>query len=215
MNTEKKAITPIKIRDAQATKKRILLAAKKEFAKNGLGGARVDVIADKAKANKRMLYHYFGSKDNLFTTVLENAYADIRAAEQKLKLDDLSSEQALETLVRFTWQYYLKNPEFLRLVNSANLHQAKHLKKSKTIRPIHNQFVVIVDKILKRGSDEGVFRNDIDAKQLNITIAALGYYYLTNRHSLSIILNFDFMDKNALEKRINFNIDTILRLVKC
>lgn len=203
-----------KTRDAEATKNRILLAAKQEFAKNGLAGARVDMIADKAKANKRMLYHYFGSKDNLFTAVLEHAYADIRAAEQKLKLDDLSPEHALETLVRFTWEYYLKNPEFLRLVNSANLHQAKHLKKSKTIRPIHNQFITMVDKILKRGAQLGVFRDDIDAKQLNITIAALGYYYLTNRHSLSIILDFDFMDKNALEERIDFNINTILRLVK-
>src|SRR5690606_35926612 len=98
--------------------------------KNGLGGARVDDIAEKAKSNKRMIYHYYGSKEDLFRIVLENVYLEIRAAEQKLNLKDLDPKAALERLVRFTWEYYLKNPEFLTLVNSENLHRAKHLKKS-------------------------------------------------------------------------------------
>ena len=79
-----------RVRDAEATKTRILEAAKREFAKNGLGGARVDVIAEKARANKRMIYHYFESKEGLFQTILENAYVDIRTAEQKLNLDHLA-----------------------------------------------------------------------------------------------------------------------------
>ena len=92
-------------RDAEGTKARILDAAKKEFARSGLGGARVDVIADKAHANKRMIYHYFGSKEGLFQTVLEHAYLAIRTAEQRLNLDHLDPAQALEKLVRFTWDY--------------------------------------------------------------------------------------------------------------
>jgi AcrR family transcriptional regulator len=111
-------------RDAEATKARILQAAKKEFSKKGLGGARVDDIAEKANANKRMIYHYFQSKEGLFQTVLEAAYVDIRTAEQRLDLDHLEPREALERLVRFTWEYYLKNPEFLTLVNSENLHRA-------------------------------------------------------------------------------------------
>ena len=202
------------MRDAEATQKRILLAAKKEFSQNGLGGARVDMIAKKAKANKRMIYHYFGSKDNLFKTVLEHAYADIRKAERKLDLESLPPKAALEKLVTFTWEYYLKNPEFLRLINSENLHKARHLKNSRMIRPINDQFVEMVDNILKRGVASGEFRDDIDAKQLNITIAAIGYYYLTNRHSLSVILDFDFMTADALKERLVFNIQTILRLVE-
>ena len=201
-------------RDAKATQKRILAAAKKEFAKNGLAGARVDIIAVKARVNKRMIYHYFDSKDDLFKAVLEHAYADIRGAEKKLELESLSPKAALEKLVRFTWEYYLKNPEFLTLVNSENLHKARHFKNSKTIRPINNQFVNMVERILERGIEAGDFRAGIDAKQLNITIAAIGYYYLTNRHTLSIILDFDFMAPEALDTRIEFNIDTILKLVE-
>ena len=206
-------ITKPRVRDAEATKARILDAAKKEFAKSGMGGARVDVIAEKAQANKRMIYHYFGSKEGLFQTVLENAYVDIRSAEQKLHLDHLEPKQALERLVRFTWEYYLKNPEFITLVNSENLHRAKHLKKSEVVKVYSRKFVSMVEDILNRGVAAGVFRNGVDPVQLNITIAAIGYYYITNRFTGSIVFERDLMAKDALEERLRFNIDTILRLV--
>lgn len=221
METSKKIVeeTPAKsarkprTRDAEATKARILEAAKREFAKNGLGGARVDVIAEKASANKRMIYHYFDSKEGLFQTILENAYVDIRTAEQKLNLDHLDPKDALEKLVRFTWEYYLKNPEFITLVNSENLHRAKHLKKSEIVKVYSRKFVSMVKTILDRGVSTGVFRPDVDPVQLNITIAAIGYYYLTNRFTGSIVFERDLMAKEALEERLNFNIDTIMRLV--
>ena len=202
-----------RIRDAVATRKRILAAAKKEFAKNGLAGARVDVIAARAKANKRMIYHYFGSKEDLFQRVLEDAYVEIRSAEQKLDLDHLEPREALETLVRFTWQYYLKNPEFLTLVNSENLHKARHLKKSEIIHQVSRRFVDMVSTLLRRGAKAGIFRQGIDPVQLNITIAAIGYYYLTNRYTGSIIFERDFMASDALDTRLQFNVDTIVRLV--
>ncbi|HEV7250872.1 MAG TPA: TetR/AcrR family transcriptional regulator [Shinella sp.] len=210
--TEKPVRKP-RIRDAEATKARILDAAKKEFAKNGLGGARVDDIAEKAKANKRMIYHYFESKEGLFQTVLEEVYLDIRSAEQKLHLEDLDPKAALEKLVRFTWEYYLKNPEFLTLVNSENLHRGKHLKKSEIVKASSRKLVSMVDTLLERGIREGVFREGVDPVQLNITIAAVNYYYLTNRFTGSIIYDRDLMAKDALEGRIHFNIETIMRLV--
>lgn len=200
-------------RDAEATQKRILAAAKKEFAKNGLGGARVDLIAERAKANKRMIYHYFESKEALFQRVLEDAYTDIRTAEQKLQLDHLDAKAALDTLVRFTWNYYLANPEFLTLVNSENLHKAKHLKKSQVIHVVSRKVVTLVEQLLERGVQEGVFRPGIDSVQLNITIAAIGYYYLNNRFTGSIVFEKDLMTPTALQERLDFNIETIMRLV--
>ena len=202
-----------RIRDADATKARILAAAKSEFARLGLGGARVDEIADKARANKRMIYHYFGSKEDLFQVVLEEAYLDIRNAEQGLELDHLAPCEALETLVRFTWSYYLDNPEFITLVNSANLHKGRHLEKSERIQTASRRFVSMVRGILDRGVEEGVFRPDIDPVQLNITIAAIGYYYLTNRFTGGIVFERDFMEREALDQRLAFNIDTIMKLV--
>ncbi len=205
--------TKTRTRDAEATKARILEAAKAEFARLGLGGARVDEIAEKAKANKRMIYHYFGSKEDLFRTVLEEAYLDIREAEQALNLDAVPPREALETLVRFTWDYYLENPEFIRLVNSANLHRGRHLEGSERLAKASRQYVDLVRTILDRGVAEGVFRKGVDPVQLNITIAAIGYYYLTNRHTGKILFERDYMTPEALKERLDFNIDTVLSIV--
>ncbi|MGE3832560.1 MAG: TetR/AcrR family transcriptional regulator [Parvibaculaceae bacterium] len=201
-------------RVAEVTRARILAAAKTEFARKGLGGARVDAIAARSKANKRMIYHYFGSKDRLFTAVLEEAYRDIRSAELALPLDTLEPESAIETLLRFTWDYYLANPEFVTLVNSANLHQARHLKNSEVFRGFGPPFVGLMKSILDRGVEQGVFRSGIDPVQLNITMAAIGYYYLTNRHTGTIMFARDYMTKKALDERFAFNRDTIMRLIK-
>ncbi|MCV6592196.1 MAG: TetR family transcriptional regulator [Silicimonas sp.] len=205
--------TPTRTRDAEATKARILAAAKGEFSRLGLAGARVDEIAEKARANKRMIYHYFGSKEDLFRAVLEAAYLDIREAEQALNLDALPPREALETLVRFTWDYYLENPEFIRLVNSANLHEGRHLEGSLPLREASRGYVDMVGRILDRGVAEGVFRAGVDPVQLNITIAAIGYYYLTNRYSGKILFERDYVTPEALEARLAFNIETILSVV--
>jgi AcrR family transcriptional regulator len=201
-------------RDADQTRNRILAAATVEFARKGLGGARVDEIALRSKSNKRMIYHYFGSKERLFTEVLEAAYVGIRCAEQKLHLDELEPEEAISTLVSFTWNYYLEHPEFLTLVNSENLHRARHLKASKAIYEVSGQFMQMVKSMLDRGVAKGVFRSGIDPVQLNITIAAIGYYYLTNRFTESIVYERDLMAKESLEARLRFNLETILRIVK-
>jgi AcrR family transcriptional regulator len=160
-----------------------------------------------------MLYHYFGGKRDLFLAVLEEAYGGIRAAERRLDLEHLGPVEALRTLVTFTWTYYLKHPEFLTLVNSENLHKARHLKKSKVIGEMHEHLVVMVAGLLQRGAEEGVFRKGIDPVQLSITIAAIGYYYLTNRFTGSIIYRRDLMTEEALQERLAFNVDTVLRLV--
>lgn len=201
-------------RDAELTKRRILAAATAEFARKGLGGARVDEISARSRSNKRMIYHYFGSKERLFTEVLEAAYLGIRTAEQELHLDEMDPESAIKRLVEFTWNYYLAHPEFLTLVNSENLHRARHLKTSAVIRDTSHVFVNMVKAILDRGVRAGVFQSGIDPVQLNITIAAIGYYYLTNRFTGSIIFERDFMAPENLEARLKFNLETILRLIK-
>ncbi|MFT9027696.1 TetR/AcrR family transcriptional regulator, partial [Acetobacter indonesiensis] len=202
-----------RIRDAEATKLRILEAAKKEFAQNGLEGARVDAIALEAQANKRMIYHYFESKENLFKVIIEQAYLDIRSEEALLNLEKLSPKEAITEFVKFTWNYYLKNPEFITLVNNENLNKARHIKDSSVLREVSKNFVARIQAILDKGAQDGTFRSDLDAVQVNITIASIGYYYLTNSHTGSVIFNRDFLSKTALQERLTFNVDTILRLI--
>ena len=200
-----------RVRDPAATRARILAAATAEFARKGLAGARVDAIANRAKINKRMLYHYFNSKDDLFLAVLEEAYAGIRAAERKLDLEHLDPVTAITRLIEFTWGYYLKHPEFLRLVSTENLHRAAHLKRSPRIKELHSPFVALLDRLLQRGVEEGLFRPDLDARQVYISIAALGYYYQTNRYTLSVIYGTDLGARDALDARRAVIVDTILR----
>jgi AcrR family transcriptional regulator len=214
MRAKAARVSGTRVRDAEGTQKRILDAARAEFARSGLAGARVDAIAERADANKRMIYHYFGSKEDLFKAVLEDAYSHIRAAERRLELDRLEPEDAIEALVEFTWRYYLEHPEFLTLVNSENLHKARHLKQSRLIRELHVPFVEMMQSIIDRGIAKGVFRDGIDATNLSITIAALGYYYLPNRHTGSIIYGTDLMAPEMLEKRLRFNLETIRRLLR-
>lgn len=202
-----------KFRDPNETQRRILAAAKLEFAKNGLGGARVDVIAARAKANKRMMYHYFGNKEKLFQLVLENAYADFRHAEAALALDAEEPIAALRKLVTFNWTYFLANPEFITLVNSENLHKARHIKNSKRMQDISRPFVGRMTTLLKHGIDAGLFRNDLDAVQVSITIASVAYYYLTNRFTGAIVFERDLMTDAALQARLNFNTESVLRIV--
>ena len=201
------------MRDPDATKLRILSAATLEFSKFGLGGARVDRIAARAKSNKRMLYHYFGNKDDLFAITVENAYAEFREKEAALQLDSLEPVAAMRRLVGFIWDYFLAHPEFITLVNSENLHKARHIKASERIREISRPFVARMKALLDRGCAAGLFRAGLDPVQVNITIAAIGYYYLTNRFTGAIIFERDLMGGQALAERLDFNTSTILRLV--
>jgi AcrR family transcriptional regulator len=172
---------------------RILKAAVAEFARFGLGGARVDRIAARAGANKRMLYYYYGNKEALFLAVLEDSYARIRSAERALHLADLDPQEAMRRLVAFTWKYYLAHPEFLTLLNSENLHRGRHIRRSRNIIDMHSPFVAMIKQVLERGARAGEFRRGVDPVQLYISIAGLGYFYLSNRHTLSTIFERDLM----------------------
>jgi AcrR family transcriptional regulator len=189
-------------RDPKGTQARILDAATQEFSRFGLGGARVDRIAERAGANKRMLYYYFGDKDALFLAVLEHAYASIRSAEQGLHLLHTPPVAAIERLVEFTWRYYLEHPEFLRLLNSENLHRARHLRRSKDIRVMNSPLIATLREVLRRGEAEGVFRRGVDPLQLYISIAGLAYFYLSNNHTLSQVFDRDLAAPGAREARL-------------
>jgi len=193
---------PAATRDPAGTRSRILDAATKEFARLGLGGARVDRIAERAGANKRMLYYYFGDKEGLFLAVLEHTYAGIRAAEQALRLLDAPPVAAVARLVEFTWRYYLEHPEFVTLLNSENLHRARHLKRSKDIRAMNSPLIATLSEVLRRGVAQGVFRTGVDPLQLYVSIAGLAYFFLSNNHTLSQVFDRNLAAPAAREERL-------------
>lgn len=202
-----------RLRDAERSQAAILLAARDEFAGHGLAGARVDRIAERAQVNKRLIYYYFNSKDDLFLAVLEQAYADIRAAERELHLADMPPAQAIRRLTEFTWEYYLAHPEFLTLLNSENLHQGRHVAHSSRAREMNSPLIATLAQILERGRTEGIFRGGIDPVQLYVSIAGMAYFYLSNNHTLSAIFGRSLMTPKAQHERISHMCDVILGYV--
>lgn len=196
--------------EVERSRERILTAAAAEFARSGLGGARVERIAAQAGVNVRMLYYYFGSKDALFLAVLERAYATIREAEKALELDQGEPEEAMRRLVRFTWGYYFSHPEFITLLNSENLHRGRHLESSARVSELHTPFLAMVGRLLERGARAGVFRAGVDPMQLYITIAGLGYFYLSNRYTLSAIFKRDLMARERCDARLAHMTEVVL-----
>lgn len=201
-------------RDPLRTRARILAAALDEFARHGLGGARVDRIARRAEANKRMLYYYFGSKEALFLAVMEESYAQIRAAERSLDLEHRDPREAVRRLVDFTWNYHLAHPEFMTLLNSENLHKGRHVRRSRKVREMHSPLVETLRTVLRRGEAMGLFRKGIDPVQLYISIAGEGYFYLGNRYTLSRIFGRDLMAPRALASRARHITQMILNALR-
>lgn len=200
-------------RDADRSRLTLLAAARDEFAEHGLGGARVDRIAERAGLDKRLIYHYFESKDSLFLAVLEDTYRNIRLAEQRLHLVDLPPVEAVRRLTEFTWNYYLEHPEFLTLLNSENLHRGRHLEQSKRARELNSPLIQTLADILERGRAQGVFRGGIDPMQLYISIAGLSYFYLSNNHTLSAIFGRNLLSPKARNERLSHICDVILGYV--
>ena len=206
-------VVELRTRDADRTRQEILTAAMVEFADKGLGGARIDAIAERAGVNKRLLYYYFDSKDRLFLAVLEQTYADIRNAEQALRLESAEPAEAIRRLVAFTWNHYVQHPEFLNLLNSENLHRARHLKQSDRIREMNSPLIQSLGDVLERGRRDKVFRGGIDPVQLYISIAGLAYFYLSNNPTLSTIFGRDLMSKKAMTERLSHITEVVMGYV--
>ncbi len=197
---------PVTRRNPNASRKRILAAATTEFSSQGLDGARVDEIAARAGINKRMLYHYFGNKDDLFGAVLEEVYETICGESAALDLTSGPARHGLTKLVDFVIDFYLKHPHAIRLLNAENLHHARHLKTSKRIGAIQLPFEEMLNDLLMRGVLEMQFRPGVSGARLYISIVGLIYYYLSNSHSLSVFFNrnlFDIDEINAWRDHIH------------
>jgi AcrR family transcriptional regulator len=202
-------------RDPERTSAAILAASVKEFTEKGYEGARIDNIADRASVNKRMLYHYFGNKQALYVAVLENCYDAIRSAEHGLHLSDRDPIEGMTDLVLFTWRYYLAHPEFLSLLNTENLHRAKFLKRSARIFELNSPLIERISVLLRRGVEQGVFRDGTDPVKVYVSIAALGFFYLSNRWTLSTIFRRDLLAKEEVENWGRHMVDNTLSYLRC
>jgi TetR/AcrR family transcriptional regulator len=201
-------------RDATRTRQRILDCATQEFAAHGYDGARVERIVRAAGVNISLAYQYFGSKEKLFIAVMEGAYATVRRHHGDIAIREQDPEEAMASLVRSTFRIFVDFPEMISLLAIENLHRARHVAKSAFIRRLYGPLLATMREILRRGEDAGVFRSGVDPAQLFITITGVGYFYLSNKHTLGVILHRDLTRPAALAAREAHMVDVVLTYLK-
>ncbi len=203
----------VRAQAAAATRESILKAATKVFAKHGFAGGRIEQISKAAKSHDRMIYYYFGSKEQLFIAVLEEMYRRFNEAEARLVLDTSRPVEALTDVIRFMWGYYQRNPEFITLLNTENLHRGKHIAKSLRAREFSSAAVAVLGTVLASGAKQKLFRTDVASRDVYLMIAAMGYFYLSNRFTLSAFLGEPLETPAALAHWETFLIDAVMRTV--
>ncbi len=206
--------TGVREQAAQTTRDNILKAAIKVFARYGYEGGSVEKISKAAKSFDRMIYYYFGSKEGLFIEVLEEIYRRMNDAESALDIRLETPVEALKSVVRFVSQYYRKHPEFVTLLNTENLHKGKHISKSMRAREYSSPAVSVIEQVLAAGVAGNEFRADLRARDLYLLIASMGYFYQSNRYTLSAFLGEDIDQPEAVSHWDDFMIDTVLRTVR-
>lgn len=192
----------------------ILAIATEEFASKGLSGARIDEIAERMATSKRTIYYYFGGKEGLYLAVLEEAYRRMRSIEHGLDIEHLPPEDALRQLVGFTFDYQGANPDFVRLVMNENIHNGAFLRQSKGIQKLNVPAIDAVRRIYERGVAARVFREGLDPVDLHMSISALSFFNVSNRHTFSLIFKADMESPKAYAQRRENVIEMVVRYVR-
>lgn len=197
-------------RNPERTTQDILEAARAEFVEYGLEGARVDRIAERAGANKRLLYHYVGNKEALYSRVLLEAYTDIRAREQQLHLEDDPPCAAMKKLVGFTFDHFRANPWFIRLLATENINNGKYVAEIPEIRDLQSPIINQIRETIEAGEARGDFRRGVDPIQLYITIVGVSYFFISNINTLSVVFDADLKTETGMQARRKHAIDVVL-----
>jgi AcrR family transcriptional regulator len=203
-----------KPRNPDASRADILRAATEEFAARGLDGARVDSIARRTRTTRALIYYYFRSKEGLYRAALEDAYRGIREAEKALDLAHLPAREAISALVSFTLDYYHAHPEFVALVVAENQSGGRHIRRMQRIRRLNASIVDTIAQVLEHGRAEGALRAGIDPIELHMTIAALGWFEIANRHTFGYLFKRDFGAPETVERDRARIVDVVWRFVR-
>ena len=198
----------------EKTRENILLAAVEEFVQEGLSGARVDAIAERTATSKRMIYYYFGSKEQLYTEVLTKLYGDIRGTERKLDLASVPPALAIRRLVEFTFDHHDRNVDFVRIVSIENIHYGEYVKQSPAIRQMSSVVLETLGETLRRGAEEGVFKADLDVRDIHLLISSFCFYRVSNRHTFGEIFQIGLEEEEVKIRHKQMICEAVLRYIQ-
>ncbi|WP_190015969.1 TetR family transcriptional regulator [Streptomyces lucensis] len=180
------------VRDPEATKARIFGAAVAEFARHGIAGARIDRIAAEAKANKQLIYAYFGNKAELFTQVLGTCMVDLAAA---VPVDPDDIEGWIDRVL----DYHATHPELLRLLFWEGIEYGTAELPDETARQEHyaGKVAAVAD-----GQARGVITDTIPAGDLLFLLVALANWTSVVPQMRRILTGAEDSDQDRLRASI-------------
>ncbi len=181
-------------RDAERTRAELLAVATEVFAESGYSGARVDDIAERTRTTKRMIYYYFGGKEQLYLAVLEAAYRGIREAEQKLTVDHANPVEAIRRLAEVTFDHHIAHDAFVRLVSIENIHRGEFIRQLRELPELSRPATSLLDDILRDGRAAGVFRSDVTALDVHLVISSYCVFQVANRYTFGYLFDVDLSD---------------------
>jgi AcrR family transcriptional regulator len=200
VSSEQDGPRPDRRRDPEGTRREILDIATEEFAERGYAGARVDEIAARMRTTKRMIYYYFGGKEQLYVAALERAYAEIRAKDSELDLDGLDPVTGLRQIIRSTYDYHVLHPHFVRLVGVENVHHAEHLSRLQSVGRLGAPAVDTLAAMIRRGREAGVFVRDVDPLDVHMLISSYSAYQVAHQYTFKALFGRDLMERAMLER---------------
>lgn len=192
---------------------RVLKEARQAFSARGLAGARIDDIARAAGVTKQLVYHYFSSKEHLFSCVLDESVQDVLADLLTLELDHLPPPQAMRVLLEHSFDRYLAHPALSALAQeSLRQHelQASHINRFTQLAPT---LIRLMDGILRRGEASGEFVSGVDARLFCAASGLLTTGGFTSRYIVSTLAGFDSTTPEGSSAWRRYSVDFVMATV--
>lgn len=190
-------------RTPRESRERLLRAATKEFVAHGFAGARINRIVKRANSNPRMVYHYFGSKSQLYVAVLEEALGGLRQREMQIDVEHLDPHDGLLQLFDFMSEHFERRQYLVRLLSAENLLKAKYMRTSTRIPEMSSPVLAMIERLIERGAKTGKLADGLDGLRLYILMVALSQFHLSSVHTLSIIFGRDLSVEAWRRARMN------------
>jgi len=200
--------------DPEGLKKRILKGALKAFAEYGMQGARLEHIADYARTTKRMVVYHFGNKEQLYIAVLEQVYQEIRQHETGLNLKAMPPEEAITRLVEESFDYHANHADFMRLVCSENLLRGRYIRQSARIQALNRSALDVLDDILRRGQQAGLFHDDVETIDVHRLISSICVHHVSNRYTFNALFSPDNSEADSIKRNRQLAVTATLRYLR-
>ena len=205
---------PAPRRDPARTRTRLLDAAIAEFSEQGFHGARTDRIAKRAGTNIRMLYHYFGSKDDLYVAVLETVLLQLRHEELRIDAEEGDPLEMLMHVFDYVDSHFASHPMLRKLLAFENLNEARHLVRSDAVLAQSSPVIALLRRLLDRGAAAGQVRRDVDALHLYVAMVSLAYYGRAHAFTLSHLFGQDVGRDRWQREHVVQNREIVIRFLR-